>query len=417
MMLKNKVVKNGAYLVLLQVFNTILPLLTVPYITRILGAEGYGRFSTALNWVTYFQIIVEYGFALSGASKVVFAKTDDDVNKTYNTILISRILLALISFGAMIAFALFSNREETQLVCMVILFSMVIGTVLQENWLFQGKQDMRPIAVISVIARSISTALIFIFVHSKEDIYLYCIFYSITYLITGVVSQVFAHRKYRLHLRKTPFREVLLELKDGGYLFISTAMSKLFGGIGITILGFVATDTDVGIYSAINKIPSIGIMFFLAVSQAIYPYICENFAKSDADGRHAVRRIAIPFMGLVLIGSSAIVALRYWLVNLFCGPEYTAQANLVIPGLVWMALSILNNFLGVQSLVAAGRQKEYGIAFLIETAFLIGYNFLFTILFGLYGVAWAAVASEATLTLILIVTLGICRKRKKEEVS
>ena len=67
---KSKVLANSAWLIVLQVFNTIVPLLTLPYITRVLGTSNYGVFSLALNWVTYFQVIVEYGFGFTGARKV-----------------------------------------------------------------------------------------------------------------------------------------------------------------------------------------------------------------------------------------------------------------------------------------------------------------------------------------------------------
>ena len=69
-LLKSKVLANSAWLIILQVFNTIVPLLTLPYITRVLGTSNYGVFSLALNWVTYFQVIVEYGFGFTGARKV-----------------------------------------------------------------------------------------------------------------------------------------------------------------------------------------------------------------------------------------------------------------------------------------------------------------------------------------------------------
>lgn len=71
---KSKVLANSAWLIVLQVFNTIVPLLTLPYITRVLGTSNYGVFSLALNWVTYFQVIVEYGFGFTGARKFLFTE-------------------------------------------------------------------------------------------------------------------------------------------------------------------------------------------------------------------------------------------------------------------------------------------------------------------------------------------------------
>lgn len=71
-LLKSKVLVNSAWLIVLQVFNTVVPLLTLPYITRVLGTSNYGVFSLALNWITYFQVIVEYGFGLQVLARCLF---------------------------------------------------------------------------------------------------------------------------------------------------------------------------------------------------------------------------------------------------------------------------------------------------------------------------------------------------------
>ena len=81
--LKRKSVKNGAWLYLLQIFNTVVPLLTLPYITRILGAKQYGIFSIAINVIGYYQVVVEYGFAMSATRKVALSdKNSDSLSKT-----------------------------------------------------------------------------------------------------------------------------------------------------------------------------------------------------------------------------------------------------------------------------------------------------------------------------------------------
>ena len=67
--LNSKIIKNSFWLTILQCVNTVVPMLTIPYITRVLGTSEYGNFSTALNWIIYFQVIVEYGFGLTGAKK------------------------------------------------------------------------------------------------------------------------------------------------------------------------------------------------------------------------------------------------------------------------------------------------------------------------------------------------------------
>ena len=120
-LLKSKVLANSAWLIILQVFNTIVPLLTLPYITRVLGASNYGVFSLALNWVTYFQVIVEYGFGFTGARKVSI-HGDEGLQELYNRIITARIFLLFGTFLTMNILSAVLRVSRAQYICMNILF-------------------------------------------------------------------------------------------------------------------------------------------------------------------------------------------------------------------------------------------------------------------------------------------------------
>ena len=184
----NSVVYNGLWLMILQGVNTILPMITIPYITRILGAEGYGIFSAAQNWIFYLQVIVEYGFGLWGARKVALIKDDDteEISEIFSEILNARIILCILSFILMCTISAIANISIDRFICQIILYAMIIGSMLQLIWLFQGKENMKPITIINIISRIISVLLIFIFVKNKSDIYAYTFFYSITYIISAL---------------------------------------------------------------------------------------------------------------------------------------------------------------------------------------------------------------------------------------
>ena len=93
-LLKKKAVKNGAWLYLLQFFNTVVPLLTLPYITRILGVKQYGIFSIAINIIGYYQVVVEYGFAMSATRKVVLSdKNADLLSKIFSAVFFFKMYL------------------------------------------------------------------------------------------------------------------------------------------------------------------------------------------------------------------------------------------------------------------------------------------------------------------------------------
>lgn len=401
--IKSKVFKNGIWLTVLQIVNTVIPVVTIPYITRMLGSSEYGVFSIALNWVIYFQVLVEFGFGLSGARKVALLKESeqDKLNVLYNNIISSRIILFTISFLGLNIVALISGFDLKMYLSMLILFTMIVGTTFQLTWLFQGKQDMKFITIINVISRAISVLLVFLLVKDSNDLYLYCFLYSVTLLLSSIISIIIAHKKYGLKFKFSNIIEIKKEINDGKHLFASSAMAKIFNGFGITVLGIISTTSLTGIYSAIYKIPYVLTMFFSPVSQAIYPYNSSLFKDGFEKGINNIKSICIPIFLFFLIPSIIIIVFRNFIVNLLFGSEYSNYSIIVIPLVFQFLFAIINNFLGIQILVASGNQGKYTKSLLIGCLAIVICNFCFGKLFGIYGIAIASITSEIILSISL----------------
>ncbi len=407
--LRSAVLKNSMWLMVLQVFNTIVPLLTLPYITRVLGAGNYGVFSLALNWVTYFQVIVEFGFAFTGARKVSITK-NLDLQDLYSRIITARVLLLLLSYFGMNLISWVLKVSTAQYVCMNILFMVVIGVAFQLNWLFQGKQNMKVITIVNAGARLLSVIMVFLMVRAESHLYLYCFCYSATFIFSALFGLVYAKIKYGLQVRLCGFSAALSEMKDGWYLFISQAMSKIFSSVGVTVLGFVATDYAIGVYSAIYKIPFAMILFFTPISQALFPYVSMKYCESMQSGIKTTVKCAAVVMAPFLLASVLILSFRTFVIRLAFGTEYLQYSGLIIPLTIWMLFSIINNFMGIQVLVASGHQKLYSQAITIGMTVIVIFNIVLGYMFGVYGVAIAASLGEVSLTLLLLFQ---CLKIKK----
>lgn len=410
--LNSKILQNGIWLTILQLVNTVIPVVTIPYVTRILGTNEYGIFSIALNWILYLQVLVEYGFGLSGSRKVALLKENEhkELNQLFNSIISARILLLIVSFIVLNFICIISNFDFQTYISVLILFIMIIGTAFQLTWLFQGKQDMKFITIINVVSRIVSVILIFLFVKQPNDIYIYCALYSITLLLSSIISMIVARKKYNLKFKFTKFNYIIKEFKDGIYLFASSAMTKIFSGFGVTILGIYTTASVTGIFSAIYKIPYVLTMFFSPVSQAIYPFISKEFTKGDEAGKKCVRKIGIPIFIIFGIFSILIIAFNKIIINLLFGSEYSNYSIIVIPLVIQFLLAIINNFIGIQTLVASGKQKNYSKAFAVGCIAIVISNILLGRIYGIYGVSIAALIGELVLTISLILQL---KNRKK----
>ena len=331
-MLKRKAVKNGAWLYLLQIFNTVVPLFTLPYITRILGTKQYGIFSIAINIIGYYQVVVEYGFAMSATRKVALSdKNTDSLSKTFSTVLFSRCFLLIVCFGITAGYVFFNSSQLSQCLCLLILMVTLFGNCIQLNWLFQGMQQMKYITIVSMISRIITVVMTFVFVKSVDDLYLYCLLYAISPVISGILGLIFAKNTFHIRLVKVGLDEILCEMKSGWYVFTTQLSSKVFGAIGITFLGLFATNEEVGIYSAIQKIPNILILAWTPITQVLYPISSQRFHESFKHGKLFVNKMKRVFVSLFLFIAIGFSAISKLLVAMAFGHEYATKFYWMIP--------------------------------------------------------------------------------------
>lgn len=411
--LKNKVVTNSLYLYILQIFSTVIPLITLPYITRVLGVEQYGVFSKMLNYITYLKAFVEYGFALTGSKKVSLAQGQEEIDKAFSGIIFCKAINALLSFIVLFFLSIIFFADNGQWKCLAILSLLLLGEIFMQTWMLQGLQDMKFIMFVSVITNTISALLIFLFVKTPDDLLLYVGVYALTTLITAFVGVFVVMKKFRVRFVRVTFRELLVEYKEGWYLFTTSFATKVCTGMSITVLGIFASDAMIGGYSAIQKIPYILVTMFAPFGQALYPYMCRTYQEDTNKGISIIKKIGLGVLTLCVLGLALLIGLRHFVIKIVYGEEYLPWSNLVIPLGGWLVFSILNNILGIQILVARGYQKAYSYCFIVSVVLLVVLNFVMGYFFGVMGVAIATLIGEATLTALCVLVILKNRLLKK----
>lgn len=404
---ERKLLENTGWLLILQAVNILLPFVTVPYVTRVFGADLYGVFSIALNWITYFQLVVEYGFNLSATKKVVEAKTRDEYDSLVTAVVFARLALVALCFVTVLILGLVSAASGEQLSCMLVLFSMLVGIALQLNWLFQGLQDMKMITIATASARTLSVILVFLLINNQGQLALYSFLYSITYLASGVLTHVLAWWRHGIRLRMPSLRNMLREMRDGAPIFLSSAAGKIIGNVGVTVLGAYQPAAVVGAYAAVLKIPQMASLMFTPIGQALYPRVNEERLKSKVAAAKLVIKFGGPITVLFAVVLAGIVILREPLVSLLFGNDYLTAADTLIPLSVWVLFGIVNNFLGVQLLIPFGHQGLYSALMIVDSALALVLNVLLGSSFGAMGVASAIAVSEMVLTALLVIVLMV----------
>ncbi|WP_283588596.1 flippase [Limosilactobacillus viscerum] len=401
-LLSNSVVKNGIWMYMLQFFNMIIPLMTLPYVTRILGTEQYGVFSSAFNIVGYLQVVVEYGFSMSASREVALDKSKENLDNIFSEIVIVRGILFLGCIIGLLLFIGFYNMSKLQICSYFLLAISLLGIIFQVDWLFQGLQDMKYIAITNVIARTLSTILIFLFVKNNDGVLLYCLFYASSPIISNIIGLIIIKTKYDIKFVKVHFNNLLREIKKGWYIFTTQFTSRVFGSVGTTFLVFFSTSSTVGIFSAIQKIPNVVLMLWLPISQIIYPVVSKKINKSMEQGLKFVlnlRKKLLIFFGVII---SLMIPLSKTIVLMAFGNEYVSSYYWLIPLLLWSFVSIDNGLLGVQILLGSGHDKQYSRCFLISVIVTIISNGYFIYLWGGFGASLAPLLSESVLDVLLL---------------
>lgn len=412
LMLKGKQVKNGIYLYILQFFNTIIPMVTLPYILRIFGPEQYGFFALALNIIGYIGVMIEYSFNYTGVKKIAIANDIEKLSLLVSNITACKLLIFFIAFLGFIIFSLLYVRKDKLYWCLVILWFYLFGLAIQQIWVFQGLSAMKYITYVNVISRIISVALIFLLINNDTQIILYTFLYTVTTFLSAVISNYILYYKFKIKFIKPNMKAIYKELKDGKYLFWTKICTKVFSGLSITVLGIFASVAYSGVYSALQKIPSVITMIFYPISTVLFPYVSRIFSKSFLDGVQTVKKMFTIVMICFSIGALLIAVFAKKLIVLIYGSKYTGYQNILYILLLWSLFSIANNFLGIQFLIASGYDKIYNKCFNISLIAIIILTMILGTTYNLLGVACATLISEMILTITMLYCIkNICARQ------
>lgn len=357
----NKVlVKNFTSLSLLQLANYIFPVITLPYLVRVLGPEKYGLINFAAAFSAYFVIITDYGFNLSATQEISVNRNDKEkVSEIFSSVLTIKIILFFLSSGIFFLivnmFELFSNDAGLY----SIMFIGVVGIVLFPLWVYQGVEQMKYILIINVAIRSVTIVSIFLLVKVENDYLLLAVIYTITQVMTGITGLFFAIRKFDLRYLFPSKVQLLEQLKKGWNLFLSSIWINLYTTSNVFILGLFAPNSVVGYYSAADKVRIAFQGILSSMSQSVFPYVNKLLAESYQKFISFNRKLLKISVMIGIIISSSLFLFAEPIVKIVLGNEYSPSV-IVLRIIAWLPLIIfLSNVFGIQTMLPLNYQKRF----------------------------------------------------------
>ena len=219
-MKEKKVIGNTAMLYLMTIAKMVFPLLTLPYLTRVLSEESYGFVSYVKSCMTYIQLIIDFGFILSSVKDIVKANGDKEKIGiiTGNTFL-AKFMLALLSGVVLVVMCLTIKILQMNILFVILSFFAVATSLFLADFLFRGIEKMQYITIIYVISKGVSVALTFVFVHGDESLLWIPILDILTNVIAVAITLIILKR-LKIKIKISNIKDCFLMIKDFIMIFL-----------------------------------------------------------------------------------------------------------------------------------------------------------------------------------------------------
>ncbi|RDV16448.1 flippase [Pontibacter diazotrophicus] len=396
---------NFLSLGIIQGSNFLLSIITFPYVVRVIGVESFGLITLLQTIMLYFVVLTDYGFNLTATKEVSVHRNDvDRLSKIFSEVMVTKAVLLVLSFILFAsALLLIPNFEDYQLIALLS-FSIVVGQLLQPQWLFQGVEQMKYMTYINITIRALYAIGIFTFISQAQD-YLYInLINGISLIIGGVISLIIVFKKFNLKFTIPGINQIIQQLKDSWSIFFSTISVSIANNTNIVILGLFASPLVIGYYSIAEKVFQIMRTFAVILYQVVYPRICMLAERSFSELAIFLKLIFKAILLTFLPLSVLVFILSDYIVYLVAG-EYLSEASLVLRIICFGPLMAALNIPPAQTMLAYRLTKSFTIIVSIGAAVNVGLNFILAYYFKATGTAFSILATETLITILLYITL------------
>lgn len=383
-----KVIKNYLYNLSYQILTIILPIITVPYVTRIFTSEDLGNYGFYNSIVSYFSLFAMLGIGLYGTKQIAAAS---DVSSTFWNIYAIQLIASLISIFVYVIVILYipTMSETIPLILFISLFSKIIDI----SWLFAGKEDFKKITLRNTVVKVVGVISIFTFIKSSEDLYLYIflivVFDFLGQLVMWVPAKKFIKRpSFNMKIMKKNLYPIVL-------LFLPQVAISLYVVLDRTLLGLLGSYSDVGIYEQGQKLTSIIYKIVSSLGVVMLPRVANLLSeRRDKEAQNMVKFSFILYNLIIFPMMFGLIAVNEVFVELFLGKDFQDVKYVLYITTINIMLVGWTNILGHQVLVVRNKNKEFMLSTTIPAFVSVAVNIAVIPFFGYIGASITAVIVE-----------------------
>ena len=361
-MKRTKVVDNMVMLYLMSIAKLLLPLLTLPYLTRVLSEESYGLVTYVKSCMSYMLLIIDFGFLLSSVKDIVNADGDQErINAIAGNTFGAKMILAALAGIILVIMFLTIPLLRINPLFVVLSFIGVAITVFLADFVFRGIEKMQYITIIYVVSKTISTALTFVMVKEDGDL----IWIPVLDIIANVVSVVLSMvvlKRLNIQPHITSLRDCCCMLKESFVYFLSGAATTAFSALNTLIIGIYLTDLKQIAYwgLCLNIITTIQ-QLYTPICNSIYPHMIKEKSL------RFIHKIMAIFMPIVIAGCILSFAIAKEVMFILGGEKYIPATSLFRWMIPVLFFSFPAQIYGWPTLGAMGKEKQTTLSTIIAS--------------------------------------------------
>ena len=384
--------KNIFYSVALNVLSVLFPIVTAPYISRVLGVDNIGIIRFTSTYVGYFALFAALGIGYYGVRELAKYKDDQEkCSRLFSSLFFITFCSTLVvTLVFLLTINTVPSLREYRLLLSVAGISLYIVPVTMD-WYFQAKENFRIITIRSFVVKMLALISIFIFVRERNDILPYILIATFSIVGTQLWNLSYAYKTgLRIDLRNLELRRHLKPM----FVFLwSTVAIGVYVMIDTVMLGFLSTFEQVGYYTSPNLVLSMITGACMAINTVLLPRLSHNREQEDEVANTALLQKAFDLNSLFIVPITTgafLVASRF--VPLFFGGEF---AGCIVPMQIMslkVILWVLNNFFVLNVLFVFGLEKKFLLVATCTALLSFAFNWLLIPRFGAIGTAIVSIA-------------------------
>lgn len=394
-----KIVKNYLWNVSYQLFVILVPMITMPYISRVLGPSGVGINSYTNSIAQYFILFGSIGVALYGNRQIAFVRDDRKaLTQTFWELTLLRLVTICLALVVFAGYLMLTHKYRYYLMIQSVL---IIAAAFDISWFFMGVENFRVTVLRSTIVKLLSLAFIFIFVRSHNDTGMYVFILALSTLLGNMT--LFPYLKKYVDLPDWRSLRLWHYIRPSLTLFIPQIAIQVYVVLNKTMLGSFVNVEAAGFYDNTDKIIRVVLAVVTATGTVLLPHIANQFARGEMDSLKKTFKTSFDFVSVISIPLAfGVAAVAQKFAVLYLGKAFAVVGTLLMIESIAALFIAWDNALGQQYLLPTNQTGKYTKAVIIGALVNIVFNIPLILQFGVIGAMWATVLSELSVTAVML---------------